>query len=67
MFKKKSKKRKIQIKVVIYKKKKKGVLRTSLAAQWLRICLPVQGTWVRALVLEDPTCRGTTKHMCHNY
>ena len=27
-------------------------------AQWLRICLPMQGTWVRALVWEDPTCRG---------
>ena len=30
----------------------------SLVAQWLRICLPMQGTWVRALVWEDPTCRG---------
>ena len=28
---------------------------TSLVAQWLRICLPMQGTWVRALVREDPT------------
>ena len=27
-------------------------------AQWLRICLPMQGTQVRALVWEDPTCRG---------
>ena len=27
----------------------------SLVAQWLRICLPMQGTWVRALVWEDPT------------
>ena len=35
-------------------------LGTSLVAQWLRICLPVQGTLVRALVQEDPTCRGTT-------
>ena len=30
----------------------------SLVAQWLRICLPMQGAWVRALVWEDPTCRG---------
>ena len=30
----------------------------SLVAQWLRICLPMQGTRVRALVREDPTCRG---------
>ena len=26
----------------------------SLVAQWLRICLPMQGTRVRALVWEDP-------------
>ena len=39
----------------------------SLVMQWLRICLPVQGTWVRALVREDPTCRGATKPVCHNY
>ena len=24
----------------------------------MRICLPIQGTRVRALVWEDPTCRG---------
>ena len=30
----------------------------SLVVQWLRICLPMQGTQVRALVWEDPTCRG---------
>ncbi|KAJ8777961.1 hypothetical protein J1605_014066 [Eschrichtius robustus] len=34
---------------------------TSLVAQWLRICLPMQGTWVRALVREDPTCRGAAE------
>ena len=38
----------------------------SLGAQWLRICLPMQGTRVRALVREDPTCHGTTKSVCHN-
>ena len=26
----------------------------SLVAQWLRIRLPMQGTWVRAPVREDP-------------
>ncbi|XP_054945649.1 ras-related protein Rap-2a isoform X2 [Physeter macrocephalus] len=41
--------------------------RTSLVAQWLRIRLPVQGTQVRALVREDPTCRGATKPARHNY
>ena len=30
-------------------------------AQWLRTRLPMQGTRVRALVWEDPTCRGATK------
>ena len=39
----------------------------SLVAQWLRICLPMQGTWVRALVREDPTCHGATKPVHHNY
>ena len=41
--------------------------RASLVAQWLRICLRVQGTWVQALVHEDPTCPGTTKPVSHNY
>ena len=41
--------------------------RASLVAQWLRIRLPMQGTRDRALVREDPTCRGVTKPLCHNY
>ena len=36
-------------------------LGASLVAQWLRIRLPVQGTRVRFLVREDPTCRAATK------
>ena len=39
----------------------------SLVAQGLRIRLPRQGTWVRSLVWEDPTCCGATKPMHHNY
>ena len=39
----------------------------SLVAQWLRVCLPVQGTRVRALVWEDPTCRGATGPVSYNY
>ena len=39
----------------------------SLVAQWLRIRLPMQGTRIRALVQEDPTCRGATKPVRHNY
>ena len=38
----------------------------SLVAQQLRICLPMQGTRVRALVWEDPTCRGATRPVSHN-
>ena len=40
---------------------------TSLVAQWLRIRLPMQGTWVRSLVWEDPICRAANKPMNHNY
>ena len=41
--------------------------RASLVAQWLRVCQPMQGTWVRALVWEDPTCRRATRPVSHNY
>ena len=36
-----------------------------LVAQWLRICLPMQGTRVQALVWEDLTCRGATRPVSH--
>ena len=39
----------------------------SLVARWLRICLPMQGKRVRALVREDPTCCRATKPVRHNY
>ena len=39
----------------------------SLVEQLLRIRLPMQGTWVRSLVREDPTCRGAMKPVHHNY
>ena len=35
--------------------------------QWLRICLAMQGTPVRSLVQEDPTCRVATKAIHHKY
>ena len=38
----------------------------SLVTQWLGVRLPMQGTRVRALVWEDPTCLGATKPMSHN-
>ena len=49
------------------KEMKEQLYGTSLVAQWLRICLPMQGTRVRALVREDPTCCGATKPVSHNY
>ena len=42
-------------------------MRPSLVVQWLRILLSMQGTRVRALVQEDPTCHGATKPVHHNY
>ena len=38
-----------------------------MVVQWIRICLLTQGTWVRSLVGEDPTCCGATKPTSHNY
>ena len=49
------------------KKQKKKVRGTSPVAPWLRIHLPMQGTRVRALLQEDPTCRRATKPVRHNY
>ena len=39
----------------------------SLVAQWLRICLLMQGTRVRALVWEDPMCHGAAGPVSHSY
>ena len=46
---------------------KKNLVGASLVAQWLGIRLPMQGTWVRAPVREDPTCRAATGPVSHNY
>ena len=45
----------------------KNISGTSLVEQRLRIHLPMQGTRVQPLVQEDPTCRGATKPVHHNY
>ena len=50
------------LKILCFKKSD----RASLVAQWLRICLPMQGTRVRALVWEDPACRGAAGPVSHN-
>ena len=44
----------------------KSLFRASLVAQRLRICLPMQGTQVQALVWEDPTCRGAAGPVSHS-
>ena len=49
------------------KRMKRNEDRASLVAQWLRICLLMQGTRVRALAWEDPTCHGATRPVSHNY
>ena len=46
---------------------RKPQLGASLVAQWLRVCLPMQGTQVRALVREDPTCHGAIGPVSQNY
>ena len=42
---------------------------TSLVVQWLRICLPMQGTQVASLVAgtKIPPAYGATKPVCHKY
>ena len=47
------------------KKEREG--QTSLVGQRLRTHLPVQGTLVRSLVQEDPTCLESTMPVHHNY
>ena len=41
--------------------------RDSLVAQWLKILLLMQGTWVWVLVQENPTYHRATKSVHHNY
>ena len=53
--------------VEYYSAIKRNEMGASLVAQQLGICLPMQGTRVRALVWEDPTCRGAAKPVSHNY
>ena len=45
----------------------KKISGATLVVQWLKIHLPTQGTQVRALVQDDPTCRRATKPVQHNY
>ena len=38
-----------------------------LVVQWLRICLPMQGSWVQSLAQKDPTCLRAAEPVSHNY
>ena len=40
---------------------------TFLVAQWIRMCLPMQGTRVQSVLWEDSTSWGATKPMHHNH
>ena len=46
-----------------FKCKTTQILGPCLVVYWIRVHLPMQGTWVQSLVQEDPTCRGATKPM----
>ena len=39
----------------------------SLVVQWLRIRLSMQGTRIRSLLQEYPTCCGAAEPLQHNY
>ena len=46
---------------------KKTYFRTSLMAQWIGICMLMQGTQVRSLAWDDPTYCGAAKPTHQNY
>ena len=56
-----------RVRICIHRGVDKEEVGASLVAQRLRVCLPMQGTRVRALVREDPTCRGAAGPVSHNY
>ena len=43
------------------------VFQTSLAVQWVKICLTVLVIQVQSLVQEDSTCYRATKPMHHSH
>ena len=45
----------------------KNIYRASFMVQWLRICLPMQGTQAWSLVWEDSTCHRATKPVDWNH
>ena len=53
--------------IICYSSLRKLIQELPWVARWIRICLPMHGTWVRSLTQEDPTCWGTTKPVHHHY
>ena len=53
--------------IVLGEEGKEVITGAFLVVQWLGICLPMQGTWIRALGQKVPTCHGASKPMHHNY
>ena len=49
------------------REKYKKLTRGFLVAQWLRVHLLMQETWIWSLVWEDPRCHRATKPIRHNY
>lgn len=45
----------------------KGNGRTSLVAQWIKVCQPMQGTWVQSLIQEELTCHGAAEPVHQHY
>ena len=44
-----------------------ALIPASLAVQWIRICLPVQGTQVQSLIHEESMCCRATKSTRNSY
>ena len=45
----------------------KSQIRASLVAEWVRIHMPMKGTWVQSLIWEDSTSYRATKPVGHSH
>ena len=52
---------------IVFSSAVKNAIGASLVAQWLRVHLLIQGTWVRAPVREDLTCHGAARPVSHGH
>ena len=49
--------------MIVFGRLSKDKYRTFLVEQWIRIRLPMQGTWVQWMAREDFTCSRAAKFM----